>query len=162
AMRPAPIQVNYLAYPGTIGAEYMDYILADQIVIPREHQSFFSEKVVYLPDTYQANDSKKRVAERIPTRDEVALPKKGFVFCCFNNNYKITPPVFDIWMRLLRAVEGSVLWLLRDNSSAEINLCKEAAARGIDPARLVFADRRPHEHHLARQRLADLFLDTLP
>ena len=162
ALRPAPIQVNYLAYPGTIGAEYIDYILADRIVVPEEHHSFFSEKIVYLPDTYQANDSKRKIAERTPTRSEVGLPARGFVYCCFNNSYKITPLVFDVWMRLLRAVEGSTLWLLRDNDCAEQNLCKEAAARGVDPARLVFATRLAHEDHLARHRLADLFLDTLP
>jgi predicted O-linked N-acetylglucosamine transferase (SPINDLY family) len=118
--------------------------------------------VILLPDTYWLHDSHTKVAARFPTRREAALPDRGIVFCCFNNNYKIAPPVFDVWMRLLRAVPGSVLWLLQDNAAAEANLRKEAFARGVDPVRLVFAPRAPHDEHLARHRLADLFLDTLP
>ena len=162
AHRPAPIQVNYLGYPGTMGAEFIDYVIADKIVLPFDQQPYYTERIVHLPDCYQVNDSQRKIAGDRPTRQGSGLPEDGFVFCCFNNNYKITAPVFEIWMRLLRAVDGSVLWLLRDNDSAETNLRKEAAARGIDPTRLVFASRMPLEDHLLRHRLADLFLDTLP
>ena len=137
--RPAPIQASYLGFPGTMGAEFIDYIIADKTVAPFEHQPFFTEKIVHLPECYQANDTKREVAERTPTRQEAGLPENGFVFCCFNNNWKITPNVFGVWMQTLHAVEGSVLWLLRDNESAERNLRKEAQVRGIDPSRLVFA-----------------------
>ena len=162
AYRPTPIQASYLGFPGTMGAEFIDYIIADETVLPFDHQPFYAEKIVHLPDCYQVNDTKRNIAERTPTRQEAGLPEKGCVFCCFNNNWKITPEVFSVWIRLLHAVEGSVLWLFRDNESAERNLRKEAQARGIDPARLVFAGRLPLEDHLARHRLADLFLDTLP
>ena len=160
--RPAPIQVNYLGYPGTMGAGFIDYVIADRIVLPFDQQHFYTEKIVQLPECYQVNDSQRKIADRTATRRETGLPDQGFVFSCFNNNYKITAPVFDLWMRLLQAVEGSVLWLLRDNASAQSNLRKEATRRGIDPARLVFADLLAPEDHLARHRLADLFLDTLP
>ncbi len=162
AHRPAPIQVNYLGYPGTMGANFIDYIIADMHVIPEDHQSYYTENIVYLPDTYQVNDSKRSIAKNTPTHAEVKLPEKGFVFCCFNNNYKISPNVFDIWMRLLSKVEGSVLWLLECNPAASRNLRFEAEQRGIAPERLVFASRINLEDHLARHRLADLFLDTLP
>ncbi len=162
AHRPAPIQASYLGFPGTMGAEFIDYIIADKTVAPFEHQAFYTEKIVHLPDCYQVNDTKRRIAERTPTRQETGLPDNGFVFCCFNNNWKITPDIFRVWMRLLHVVEGSVLWLLGDNKSAERNLRMEAQACGIDPARLVFASRLPLEGHLARYRVADLFLDTLP
>jgi protein O-GlcNAc transferase len=162
AYRPAPIQVNYLGYPGTMGTEFIDYIITDKIVAPFEHQRFYAEKIVHLPDCYQVNDTKRKIPERIPTRQEMGLPEQGFVFCCFNNNWKITPQIFDVWMRLLHQVEHSVLWLYRDNADAERNLCKEALARAINPSRLVFAERLPFDEHLARYRLADLFLDTLP
>jgi protein O-GlcNAc transferase len=162
AHRPAPVQVNYLGYPGTTGTAFIDYIVADNIVAPFEHQAFYTEKIVHLPDCYQVNDSKRIIAKRTPTRQEAGLPEEGFVFCCFNQNWKITPEVFDVWMRLLNAIESSVLWLLRDNKSAERKLRHEAQARGVDPTRLVFADRSPSEDHLARHRLADLFLDTTP
>jgi predicted O-linked N-acetylglucosamine transferase (SPINDLY family) len=162
AHRPAPLQVNYLGYPGTLGAPYIDYIVADQEVIPPADQQHYAERVVYLPDCYQVNDSRRAIAPRTPARTEVGLPATGFVFCCFNNNYKITPAVFDIWMRLLRQVPGSVLWLFEANEVAAGNLRREAERRGIQPHRLVFAPRLPQEEHLARQRLADLFLDTLP
>ena len=161
AHRPAPIQASFLGFPGTMGAEFIDYIIADKTVAPFEHQAFYTEKIVHLPDCYQVNDSKRKIAERSPTRQEAGLPEKAFVFCCFNNNWKITPEVFSVWMRLLHAIEGSVLWLLGDNASAERNLRREAQARGIDPARIVFAGRLPLADHLARHRLADLFLDTL-
>jgi predicted O-linked N-acetylglucosamine transferase (SPINDLY family) len=163
AHRAAPVQVNYLGYPGTMGAPYIDYILGDQHVIPPEHQSYYTEKVVYLPECYQPNDSKRRIAARTPTRAELGLPDDGFVFCSFNNTYKFTPAMFDVWMRLLRHVEGSVLWLQEVNATAAKNLRREAIERGIDANRLVFAPRVPRlEDHLARYRLADLFLDTLP
>lgn len=162
ARRVAPIQVNYLVYPGTTGAEYMDYIIGDAEVIPEGHEAYYSEQVVRLPDSYQVNDSKRVIAEHVPSRTEAGLPGSGFVFCCFNNNYKITPEVFDVWMRLLQQVDGSVLWLLQDNAAASRNLRLEAAARGVDPRRLVFAARKLPPDHLARHRLADLFLDTLP
>lgn len=162
AHRPAPIQVNYLGYPGTMGADFIDYVVADKYVLPFDQQADFSEKIVHLPDCYQVNDSKRRMSWLTPTRAECGLPETGFVFCCFNNNYKITPDIFAIWMRLLHEVEGSVLWLLQDNDSARKNLETEARARGIDPARLVFAPRTTVDVHLARHRVADLFIDTLP
>jgi predicted O-linked N-acetylglucosamine transferase (SPINDLY family) len=162
AYRPAPIQVNYLGYPATMGADFIDYVIADKIVLPFDQKPYYTEKIIHLPDCYQANDSQRKIASHKPTRHEAGLPDRGFVFCCFNNNYKITAPVFEVWMRLLKAIDGSVLWLLRDNESAERNLRQEAAARGIDPERLVFASRMPLEDHLARHCLADLFLDTLP
>jgi predicted O-linked N-acetylglucosamine transferase (SPINDLY family) len=159
AHRPAPVQVNYLVYPGTTGASTMTHILADRIVLPPEHQAFCSEKVAYLPDCYQANDA-TRVIHDAPTRAEAGLPTEGFIFCCFNNGWKITAPVFDIWMRLLGQVQGSVLWLLDGPHAA--NLRTAATVRGIDAARLVFAPKVDAATHLARHRLADLFLDTLP
>jgi protein O-GlcNAc transferase len=162
AARPAPIQVNYLGFPGTLGADFYDYILADKTVLPFDQQPFYAEKIVHLPDTYQVNDRKRPIAQRTPTREEAGLPATGFVFCCFNNCYKITPALFDVWMRLLGRVEGSALWLLSDRTTAETNLRQEAATRGIDPARIVFARGAPLDEHLARHRLADLFLDTLP
>jgi predicted O-linked N-acetylglucosamine transferase (SPINDLY family) len=162
AYRPAPIQINYLGYPGTTGAPFIDYVIADAIVLPFDQQPFYSEKIIHLPNCYQANDSLRKVADRTPSRREVGLPEEGFVFCCFNNNYKLTAAVFDVWMRLLHAVKGSVLWLLQDNADAQSNLQRQTAARAIDPARLVFAGRLASEDHLARYRLADLFLDTLP
>ena len=161
AYRPAPIQASYLGFAGTMGAEFIDYIIADETVAPFEHQPFYTEKIVHLPHCYLVNDTGRKIPERTPTRQEAGLPQ-GFVFCCFNNDWKITPDVFSVWMQLLHAVQGSVLWLSGDNESAERNLRKEAQARGINPARLVFAGRLPLEDHLARHRLADLFLDTLP
>jgi predicted O-linked N-acetylglucosamine transferase (SPINDLY family) len=160
--RPAPIQANFLGYPGTMGANYIDYILADRIVIPDEHRPHYAEKIVTLPDTYQCNDAKRRIAERIPARAEVGLPQTGFVFCCFNNSNKILPETFGSWMRLLSQVGDSVLWLLETNPAAVRNLRREAQMRGIAPERLVFAPRASPPEHLARHRLADLFLDTLP
>ena len=162
AMRPCPIQVNYLGFPGTMGADYMDYIIADRQVIPEDQRSFYSEKVVYLPEVYQANDATKHIDERVPTRAELGLPNSGFVFCCFNNNHKIRPEIFDIWCRLLREVEGSVLWLLEFHAAAGRNLRQEAEKRGVPAERIVFAPPIPLAKHLARIRAADLFLDTLP
>jgi len=162
AHRCAPVQVNYLGYPGTMGAPYIDYIIADKTIIPPESQQYYSEQVVYMPHSYQVNDSKRKISERVFSKQELGLPEAGFVFCCFNNNYKILPETFDGWMRLLKAVDGSVLWLLADNPTAVSNLRKEARARGVDPDRLVFAPRMPLDEHLARHRLADLFVDTFP
>jgi predicted O-linked N-acetylglucosamine transferase (SPINDLY family) len=163
SFRPVPIQVNYLGFPGGMGASYIDYIIADQQVIPQEQQCHYTEKVVYLPDTYLVNDACRIVATHTPSRKEANLPAKGFVFCCFNDSYKITPAVFTIWMRLLSKVTHSVLWLREANAFAVANLRQEALLRGVAPERLVFAPRmKSVEEHLARQRLADLFLDTLP
>jgi protein O-GlcNAc transferase len=162
ASRCAPVQVNYLGYPGTLGAAYIDYIIADRIVAPPEMQHAFAEKIVYMPDSYQPNDNKRVIPQKTPTRAELGLPEKAFVFCCFNNNFKITPEIFDIWMRLLKAVEGSVLWLLEATKTTADNLRREAQQRGVAPERLVFAPRVTPEEHLARHRQADLFLDTLP
>jgi predicted O-linked N-acetylglucosamine transferase (SPINDLY family) len=162
AQRPAPIQVNYLGFPGTMGAPYMDYIIADRSVIPSGDEHFYSEKIVYLPECYQANDKKKEIAARIFSRAECGLPQQGFVYCCFNNSYKIAPEMFECWMRLLKEISGSVLWLIEDNASAVSNLRREASTRGVNPDRLLFAERMPLADHLARHRLADLFLDTLP
>lgn len=161
AMRPAPVQVNYLAYPGTMGAPYMDYLIADPVIIPEGDERFYSEKVVRLPDTYQATDDQRPIGET-PSRADCNLPATGFVFCSFNNNYKILPQMFDIWMRLLTRVEGSVLWLYVKSEEAIENLRREAAARGVDPDRLVFATHLGMSEHLARHRQADLFLDTFP
>lgn len=160
ALRPAPVQVNYLGYTGTMGAGYMDYIMADRLVIPESSRVFYNEKVVYLPNSFQANDSNKHISKHKITRSKVGLPETGFVFCCFNSCHKITPTVFDIWMQLLKQVEGSVLWLLESNAQTERNLRNEASSRGISPERIVFAKRMALPDHLARHRLADLFLDT--
>ncbi len=162
AFRPAPIQINYLGHPGTMGAEWIDYILADATVIPGGDERFYREAVVRLPGSYQVNDSTRAIADPIGGRQALGLPDAGFVFCCFNSAYKITPAVFDIWMRLLAAVPGSVLWLFATNALAVGNLRREAAARGVAPERLVFAPSVPVAEHLARHRHADLVLDTLP
>ena len=161
AKRPAPIQVSYLGYPGTMGASYIDYLIADRVVVPDDRHDAFSEKLVCLPDSYQVNDANRRIAAITPSRSDVGLPQDGLVFCCFNSSYKITPDVFDVWMRLLRQMEGSVLWLIENNSSAPRNLRREAGLRGVAAERLIFAPHIKTEEHLARQRLADLFLDTL-
>jgi predicted O-linked N-acetylglucosamine transferase (SPINDLY family) len=162
AQRGAPVQVSYLGYPGTLGADYIDYILADAYVIPAGHERFYSEKIVRLPGSYQVNDRKRAIAGQTPSRAELGLPRDGFVFCCFNNSYKIAPGVFDVWMRLLGQVPGSVLWLLEDNADATRNLVQEADRRGVAADRLVFAPRFGLPEHLARHRQAGLFLDTFP
>jgi predicted O-linked N-acetylglucosamine transferase (SPINDLY family) len=162
AMRAAPIQVSYLGYPGTMGASYIDYLVADATLIPEGEQQHYSEKIVFLPDTFQVNDSKRPIGEPTPSKAECGLPEQGFVFCSFNNNYKFTPDVFDVWMRLLKQIEGSVLWLFEDNAAAARHLRAEAQARGVAASRLVFATKIDLPDHLARHRLADLFLDTLP
>ncbi len=162
ARRPAPIHVSYLGYPGTMGTAHHDYILADPTVIPTEHFGCYSEKVVWLPGSFMASDATRRIAERTPSRAELGLPETGFVFCCFNQSYKIDPSIFDVWMRLLGAIDGSVLWLKDNDATASANLRHEAEYRGIAPERLIFAPSVASvEDHLARHRQADLFLDTL-
>jgi predicted O-linked N-acetylglucosamine transferase (SPINDLY family) len=160
--RPAPVQVSYLGYPATMGADFIDYIIVDEAVVPKSQQPFFLERLVHLPDCYQVNDSKREIAAAAPSRADCGLPVNGFVFCSFNNSYKITPAFFDIWTRLLKAVPGSVLWLLEVNELVKRNLRLEATKRGVDPDRLVFAPIVPPADHLARHRNADLFLDTMP
>lgn len=162
ALRPVPIQVSYLGFPGTSGVDYFDYLIGDRIVVPVEHQPHYSEKLVYLPDTYQCNDSKRPTDGKSASRAESGLPEQGFVFCCFNHNYKITPEIFHAWMRILAQADDSVLWLLRSNPAAERNLKREAETSGVSAERLIFAPRLPYADHLARLGLADLFLDTLP
>lgn len=163
AHRAAPIQVGYLGYAGTLGAPCMDYIIADRTVIPEGSQQFYAEKVAYLPDCFLPNDAELTLGDVPPDRASYGLPEQGFVFCCFNNHYKITPAMFRLWMSLLRSVEGSVLWLAKRNDIVIQNLRHEARECGVDPDRLIFAERTPKlQDHLARQQLADLFLDTLP
>jgi predicted O-linked N-acetylglucosamine transferase (SPINDLY family) len=162
SFRPAPVQVSYLGYAGTMGVGYIDYIVADRHLIPDGERDFYTEKVVQLPDTYLVNDTTLRRPARMPTRADSGLPDTGFVFCSFNNSYKITPAMFDVWMRLLRAVEGSVLWLFVRDPAAAANLRAEAERRGVEASRLVFAPHLKLDEHLARQSLADLFLDTFP
>jgi predicted O-linked N-acetylglucosamine transferase (SPINDLY family) len=158
----APIQVSYLGYPCTMAADYIDYLIADSILIPEEKQQHYSEKIVYMPNSYQVNVSKRNISETSLMRHEFGLPNTGFVFCCFNNNYKITPTIFAGWMRILKAVENSVLWLFESNKAASKNLKKEAKKFGINEDRLVFATYTTVEEHLNRIKLADLFIDTLP
>jgi predicted O-linked N-acetylglucosamine transferase (SPINDLY family) len=162
ALRPSRIQVSYLGYPGTMGTDFVDFILADPFVVPRGQQPYFTERIVHLADCYQVNDNARPISPRIPSRAECGLPEAGFVFCCFSTASKITKTVFDIWMRLLAATEGSVLWLLASNARAEANLLREAEVRGIPAGRLIFAPELPNPDHLARFQIADLFLDTLP
>jgi predicted O-linked N-acetylglucosamine transferase (SPINDLY family) len=162
AHRPAPIQVSYLGYAGTTGADFMDYVIADRIVLPFDQQPFYTEKIVHLPDCYHVNHPNRPMAELAPTRQQASLPEHGFVFCCFANSYKITSPVFEVWMRLLKAVDGGVLWLAQGDGAHLQNLRKEAAAQGIDPARIIFAGKVPFAEYFSRFLLADLFLDTLP
>jgi predicted O-linked N-acetylglucosamine transferase (SPINDLY family) len=162
AHKPAPVQVNLYGY--TSGAPYMDYMLSDRVVMPPEHREEYTEKVVYMPDAWLANDATRQVSDRQFTRAELGLPEAGVVYCSFNNAYKINPQMFDVWMRILQRVPGSVLWLQGGGQEkVKENLRKEASARGVDPARLVFAVKlESMEEHLARHRVADVFLDTLP
>jgi predicted O-linked N-acetylglucosamine transferase (SPINDLY family) len=162
AERCAPIQVNWLAFPGTMASPYIDYIVADRTLITPEDLPFYSEKVIWLPDSYQVNDRQRSIAADVVTRTECGLPEEGFVFCCFNNSFKIRPDTFDVWMRILKRTPGSVLWLLGESPVTTENLKREAASRGVEPNRLVFASRMPGAAHLARHRAADLFLDTWP
>ncbi|MGA7805003.1 tetratricopeptide repeat protein [Bradyrhizobium sp.] len=162
ACRPAPVQVSYLGFPATMGADFIDYVLVDRFVVPEKLQAFFTERLVHLPECYQANDRKREVASGRTARSDWGLPERGLVFCCFNNSYKLSPCLFDIWMRLLKAAPGSVLWLLGANAVVEANLRVEAGRRDIDPSRLMFAPVVPTRAHLERHRHADLFLDTTP
>ena len=158
-MRAAPIQLSYIGFLGTMGAEFFDYLIADITIIPDDYQKYYSEKIIYLP-SYQVNDSKRLISNKIFTKQELGLPETGFVFCCFNNNYKITPTTFDAWTRILKQVNDSVLFLYADNESAETNLKKEIILRGISPHRLIFGKHLPMPEYLARYQIADLFLDT--
>ncbi|WP_417783044.1 tetratricopeptide repeat protein [Terasakiella pusilla] len=156
----APVQINYLGYPSTMGADFIDYIVADETLIPETHRKYYSEKVIYLPHCYQPNDDQRVIRQNAKSRADHGLPDDAFVFCCFNNNFKITSREFDLWMRLLGEVDKSVLWLFKANALAQENLLKEAEKRGVERSRIIFADRVPLADHLARQKLADLFLDT--
>ena len=158
--RLAPIQVNYLGYPGSMAAKFIDYIVADPVIIPEQQRKHYSESVIYMPNSYQPTDNMRKILHTHTTRADFGLPKEAFIFCCFNNNYKISPYEFDIWMRTLSKVPGSVLWLIRSNKWVEQNLYREAEARSIDPSRIIFAEKVPHSEHLARHKHADLFLDT--
>ena len=161
--RCAPLQVSYLGYPGTLGANCIDYLIADKTVIPTENQKFYSEKIIYLPNTYLVNDSKTKISDKNFTREELGLPKSDFVFCCFNQSHKILPETFHIWMKILKKINGSVLWLFETNKISSKNLKKQSTIAGIDASRIIFAKRIPLlEEHLARYKNADLFLDTFP
>jgi predicted O-linked N-acetylglucosamine transferase (SPINDLY family) len=159
-MFAAPIQINFLGYPGTLGSNSHDYIIADKTLILENSKSNYSEKIIYLPNCYMPQDSNRIASNKALSRTMFNLPENGFVFCCFNNSFKITPKEFDIWMGLLSLISGSVLWLLKANMQCETNLKTEANKRGVDPNRLIFADKLPVDEHLARHKLADLFLDT--
>jgi len=161
AMRPAPIQINYLGYIGSMGADFIDYVIVDEFAVPPDQQACFDEQLLHLP-CYMVIDTQRKIADKAPTRAEHGLPEKGFVFCSFNNSYKITPEIFSCWMQCLDSVPNSVLWLVGDNEWAHDNLRNEAKSRGIEPTRLIFAKRTDYASHLARQQLADLFLDTIP
>lgn len=162
AYRAAPVQINYLGFPGTMGANFIDYIIADSVLIPEGDEQFYSEKILRLPDCYQVNDQNRPPLQRHFTRAELGLPEDRFIFCSFNNNYKILPPILDAWVNILKAVPESVFWILADNKTARKNLTHAFEARGINTSRLIFADRMGANLHLARQACADLFLDTFP
>jgi protein O-GlcNAc transferase len=162
ARRPAPVQVNYLGYPGTMGADFIDYLLADEFVIPSDRIQHYTEKVVHLPVCFQANDERRPRDQHRFARSQFGLPPDSLVLCSFNNSVKINPPVFDIWCRILQASGNTVLWLLADTAVSRQTLRREAQSRGVDPERLVFAGRAGYEDYLARMELADLFLDTFP
>ena len=162
AMQAAPIQISYMGYPGTMGAKYIDYLIADPTLISQDNQRYYSEKIAYLPNSYWVNDTNKAVSKKILSRAEFGLPATGFIFCCFNNTYKITPSTFEGWMRILKQVEDSVLWLYVIHESAVNNLKKAALSNGVDDQRLIFANYMSNEDHLNRIQLADLFIDTFP
>lgn len=162
ARRLAPVQVAYLGYPGPMGGDTMDYVIGDRFVTPPDHQPYYRERLVIMPDSYQANDRRRPLDAPVPDRAACGLPPDGFVFCAFNAPFKITPSVFGLWMRVLARVPGSVLWVLHPGREGADNLRREAALRGVDPGRLVFAPHKPQAGHLARYRLADLFLDSFP
>ena len=159
--RLAPIQINYLGYPGTSGSKFIDYIVADKMLIPQEYQKYYSEKIIYLPDTYQPNEEDKDIYENF-TKDTFALPRNKFIFSCFNSHQKITKKMFEVWIDILQKKQDSILWLLKDNDFSEINLKKFSLEKGIEPDRIIFADRLPLNKHLGRLKFADLFLDTYP
>ena len=160
--RCAPIQVNYLGYPGTIGSDCIDYLIADKVLILDKNKEFYSEKIIYLPNTYQVNDSTQEISKKTFNKKELGLPENSFVYCCFNQSYKISPSIFNVWMRILDSVDNSVIWLLSDNEISKKNLKKELNKKGININRIIFADRMPRPEHLARHKLADLFIDTFP
>jgi protein O-GlcNAc transferase len=160
--RPSPIQVNYLGFPATMGNEHIDYLIADEHLIPQSHRVHYDEHIAYLPECFQANDDRRPIGSTTPSRAQMGLPASGFVWSSFHSSYKLNPPMFDIWMRLLRAVPDSVLWLLGGNALIQENLCREAFVRGVSADRLIFASSLPYPEHLARLALADLCLDTLP
>ena len=160
SLRVAPIQISYLGYPGTSGSNGIDYLLADKVIIPENYRKFYSEKVIYMPDCYQCNDSKRKTSKKEFRKTELGLPENAFIFACFNANNKITPEEFDIWMSLLKKIKNSVLWLYKSNDYSEINLKKESENRGVESSRIIFADMLSNEDHLSRIKCADLFLDT--
>ena len=160
--RCAPIQISYLGFPGTSGSDCIDYLIADKIIIPEENKNYYSENIIYLPNSYQANDSNPTLSKRIFSKKDFNLPENKFIFCCFNHNFKILPDMFEIWMRILKKVKNSVIWLLIDNEKAQNNLKKILVSNDIDPNRMIFAGRLPHSEHIIRLGLADLFLDTFP
>jgi len=160
ALHPAPVTVGFLRFPGSSGADFVDYMLADRVVTTPEDQQYYSEQLVFLPNCYQPNDWTQQIEESPITRAEFGLPDEAFVFSCFNNHYKIEPFIFDLWMRILRQVPNSVLWLMGFNAPMQANLKREAEARGIAADRIIFTEKIGKARHLARQRLADLFLDT--
>ena len=160
--RCAPIQISYLGFPGTTGSSCIDYLIADKIIIPDDYKTYYSENIIYLPDTYQVNDFTIKMSDKIFNKNDFGLPKDSFVFCCFNHNYKILPDMFEIWIRILERVQNSVLWLLNENDIVRNNLKGLLSLNGIDNKRIIFAGRVPHPEHLARLKFADLFLDTFP
>ena len=163
ALRAAAIQASYLGFSATMGASFMDYVIADPVVLPSDQHACYTEKIVHLPECFLVNDFARAISPQARSREQESLPENALVFCCFNQAHKLLPMTFDVWMRLLMRVEGSVLWLSRLNDHAVANLRNEAQARGVDPARLIFAPRVASQaDHLARHSLADLFLDTLP
>ena len=160
--RLAPIQINFLGYPGTSGSNNLDYIVADKILIEQDEQKFYSEKIIYLPDTYQPNENNKKISNNLVKKENFDLPEDKFVFCCFNSHQKINPTIFDAWIYILKKTENSVLWLLKDNNFSQNNLKLLIEKNGIDPNRLIFAEHLKMEDHLQRIKFADLFLDTFP
>ena len=161
SFRAAPIQVSYLGYLGTMGANYIDYLLADKTIITKDLEECYTEKIIYLP-SYQVNDSKKTISQKKLTREELGVSEDKIIYCCFNNNYKILPTTFESWMRILKEVDKSILFLYAESSVVEDNLIKEAKSRGIDSSRIVFGKRIKYEEYLERYKICDLFLDTLP
>jgi predicted O-linked N-acetylglucosamine transferase (SPINDLY family) len=160
--RVAPIQICFMGFPCTTGSETIDYLVADKLIIPEKFQKFYSEKIIYLPDTYQPNEELKEACFQFKSKKDLDLPDNKFIFCCFNGHQKIQPKIFNLWMKILDKRKDSVLWLLRDNENSEQNLKKNASKLGIDPNRLIFAKKIQIDKHLARLKFADLFLDTYP